>query len=230
MYRVLRRYKLSNGLIKYVSLPISQSNIDLIEKNTIIHNDKKLDNNLCRARTKIKDYILCNEFKYFITITCNNSFNRYSCDDLRRVVTNKIRYLRKKYHITGKYILIPEKHKNGAYHLHGVLDASFDSFCYINKNGYDSCFCFDNIGFNSIEEVNSIVKISSYITKYISKDFAIRGLGEHCYFCSRGLNKPILIDDLVYNNSYFDNLFFSIKNDFCYVNYGYKIPVDAFLR
>lgn len=222
MYRILRRY-LVGDLVKYVSFPLNTKYVERINNpvvRNVVKNSNKLENNLVRAKNKIKDYVLCNDFKYFVTITCNNEYiNRNDLDNLRRVITNKIRYFRKKYNVTANYILIPEKHKKGGYHLHGVLDESFSQSIYINRNGYDSLHIFDNIGFSSIESIKSVSKVSSYITKYVSKDFAFRGLGEHLYYCSRGLKKPLFLEDIVYNNEIFNDRFFDIRNDFCFLKY-----------
>lgn len=34
-------------------------------------NDSKLDNNISRARSKIYDYAICNEWQHFVTLTVN---------------------------------------------------------------------------------------------------------------------------------------------------------------
>ena len=73
--------------------------------------------NLWRIKTKIKDYILSNDFNYFWTLTFKD--DRYDYDLAFQKMGKWLERMRKKY---GKfdYIMIPELHKDGAIHFHGV--------------------------------------------------------------------------------------------------------------
>lgn len=149
--------------------------------------DNKLENSISRARSKIFEYVLCNEFTYFVTLTINNDFDRFDLDNFRKRVSQIIRDLRHKGFDDLSYILIPEKHKNGAWHFHGLFTAGFGKDFYINDNGFLSWVSFDKIGFSSISRILNYNATCKYITKYINKDMSTVLKGKYLYFHSQGL-------------------------------------------
>lgn len=199
---------------KYVCTNL-KSTEEKIEKVKHLNNNEKYFNNLVRAKTEIKNLILCNNFKYFVTLTFNDKFNRFDLKGLRNKINNKIRKTRKKYNLELSFLLIPEQHKNGAWHFHGVFNSSFDKFMYINSNNYLSCNIFEYFGFNSISLIEDKDKVSSYITKYVTKDFSKRKKGEHLYFASQNLIKPEKIDSFEFELNNIAKNFFDYENDYC---------------
>lgn len=215
----LRIYKCGNTY-KYISLPV----FDTKAKDYYV-NDKiltKRDNNLIRAKTKVKDLIYCNDFMYFITITVNPKYNRYDLTSIRKLVNHRIRTARQ---FTGKrlhFLFIPEQHKNGAWHLHGVISGDYADFITDNEYLFYTCSIFNSIGFNSVSKIKDIDRVGAYITKYITKEMDKIHKFRHTYFASHGLNRPVLIKSFLYNNEYFNHQFFDLKSDFCYVKYDKK--------
>lgn len=170
---------------------------------------------ISRSRTKreIKDIALCNAFTHFATITVNSQFcDRFSlqaCQDkLKYIIKERIRRNNKDF----AYIFITEKHKDGAFHFHGLVK-NLDNM-YLNNNGFLSHKAFDEIGFNSFLEINeegtnSYIKVCNYITKYITKQ-CIKNENNQVYICSRGLKRPIKYN---IENLNFDE--WNYENDFC---------------
>ena len=74
-----------------------------------------------RAAAKLRDYALCNDFRYFVTLTLDAAkIDRY---DLGGVVRRLRIWLDNRVRRNGlKYILVPEEHKDGAYHFHGFFN------------------------------------------------------------------------------------------------------------
>lgn len=171
------------------------------KKNTV--NEKKLSNNLVRAKTTIKEYALCNSFEYFITLTLDKEkYNRYDLKKYVKDLGQFIRDYRKKYKSDIQYILIPEQHKDGAWHIHGLIKGilplhlvNFDCIPNApkklkNKDYYNFELYSKKFGFCSLGKIKDLEKISSYITKYINKDLGKNiELGNKTYYCSRGLKK-----------------------------------------
>lgn len=222
---------LSRGIVKkslynykLVVLPIRfKSNRTSLKKfNTY---DFKLANSISRTKKVIYDYAINNEFKYFVTITCNDNVNSYNLDELRLLVTQIIRDLRKKYHLKFDYILIPEKHKKGDYHLHGFFTQDFEVDLYRNDHFYLSWKSFDKYGFTDIDKIHNYEASCKYITKYITKEFAVISKGKHLYYCSKGLKRSEVIRDYIINNYNFD---FDYQNDYCSIKEfnDYKILQD----
>ena len=142
---------------------------------------------LSRTRRNIREIALCNEFEYFVTLTISSELgDRYSLDDCQ----NKLKKILKKIKRKNKdfrYIFITEKHKDGAFHFHGLV-SNFDDL-YINNNGYYCSYIFSKeLGYNSFSKIKDYTKCCNYITKYITKD-CVKNSHNQVYISSRGLKK-----------------------------------------
>ena len=121
-------------------------------------------------------------------------------DKLKYIIQERIRRKNKNF----KYIFITEKHKDGAFHFHGLVK---DLELYPNVNGYLSSKVFDELGFNSFSPIKDYNKCCNYITKYITKD-CIRNENNQIYISSRGLKKATRYEiqpidfDFTYENDF----------------------------
>lgn len=163
-------------------------------KNEKTAEELQLEKNraLWKIKTKIKDYILCNDFDYFWTLTFDS--DRYNYTVAFEKMGKWLEKMRKKY---GKfnYIMIPELHKDGAIHFHGVtggLNAVVrDSG--VKHKGVKVYNCTDwQHGFTTLTRVRSKEKTATYVTKYVTKEMqnSIVGKGKKKYWLSQGLRKP----------------------------------------
>lgn len=175
--------------------------------------EDRLATSISRSKSKIYDYACNNDFKYFVTITCKSSYDSYNLDKLRRDISQIIRDLRKKYKCNIEYILIPEKHKKGNFHLHGMFTKDIELDFYKNEHCYFGIRSFDKIGFTSLAPIRNYKATCKYITKYITKDLFTLNKGKHCYFVSNNLKTSKVVYDLVITDG--DNLDFDYKNDYC---------------
>lgn len=177
---------------------------------------------LSRTKRKIKEICLCNNFKYFVTLTINSKnadrFSLQECqDNLQRLIKNYSMRFRRK-NIKFHYILITEKHKNGAFHFHGLFSDLLENDIYTNEYGYISSHFFDEkLGFCSFSPIKDILKCANYITKYITKD-CIKNEHNQIYLCSKGLMRAEVYDlsaRKVLQNTYVKENFWTYSNDFC---------------
>lgn len=176
--------------------------------------DVKLSNSISRAKRKIYDYATNNDFKYFVTLTFSNSFDSYNLDSVRIKVQQLIRDLRKRYNSRFDFILIPEKHKKGNWHLHGLFSSDFENDFVMNSHHYLTWTSFDKFGFSSIELIKNYDACCKYITKYITKEFEKVGKSKHLYFCSKGLKTSDVLCDVVCTNLDID---FDYSCDYCLI-------------
>ena len=195
------------------------------------HYSYKLDNSISRAKNKIYDYVINNEFCYFVTLTLNDSNNRYDLKSARSNINQIIRNMRRRNFKNLHYLLIPEKHKSGAIHFHGFFSSGFGEDFYINENGYLSWGSYDYMGFSSISKIKDFKASCLYITKYINKDLCKTCKGEYLYFHSRGLKSSQKIATftcagLIPLNFDFKNKFVSKK----LINYYEYITLLDFLN
>jgi len=160
-------------------------------------NDHKLSNNIYRARNKVFEYALCNDWEYFVTLTISNEkFDRYNLGDYYSKFSRWLRYYSKKNNIKIDYLFIPEKHKNGAWHLHGLLKGLPVDYLKRNEYGYLDWLDYkEKFGYISIDTIKNKERCASYITKYISKDLGecVSEYNAKLYYCSRGLKKAKII-------------------------------------
>lgn len=164
------------------------------EKLEATPEEKEFDKqrNLWKVKTKIKDYCLSNQFTFFWNITF--ATDRYDYAEAFDRMGRWLRKMRDKY---GKfdYIFIPETHKDGAIHFHGVTGGFGGRIVDSGRKrkGVKLFNCPEwEYGFTELTAIRSREKCASYITKYVTKEMqnSIVGKGKKKYWCSRGLRLP----------------------------------------
>ena len=181
--------------------------IPYTEKNSV--NAEKLENNIVRARSMVREYGFCNPWDYFVTLTLRpDDHDRYDLKAFNKVLSQWLRDLRKRSGAELKFILVPEQHKNGAWHMHGLLygipegqlvpfqpdqklPAYIQNKLRIGQPIYNWPAYAAKFGFVTVEPLRDKDKAVSYITKYITKELArtVSTLGAHLYYASHGLQK-----------------------------------------
>lgn len=150
-------------------------------------NSKSEASSISRTKRKIRELALCNEFEHFVTWTVNSkNADRFSLQDTQNLMRKTLKaYKRKNPHF--KYLFITEKHKNGAFHFHGLVKGLNVNDFSVNINFYPTIDFFnDRIGYCSFSPIQDYEKCCNYITKYITKD-CIKNEHNQIYFCSKGL-------------------------------------------
>lgn len=205
-----------NDYVKITSIKLKGTK-DKFQAQHLANAIKKSKSNLVRAKNKITDLALANDFCYFFTLTFNTNYDRFNLDSLRIKWKEQLRYIREIYNIDLKYLIVPEQHKNGAWHFHGFMTKEIEKSFKLNDNGYICVNELSKLGFHNFQKIEHRERIASYVTKYVSKNLAngIKGF-KHSYFCSLGLSQGIAGEDIIYNNEIFNNKFFDYGNDFCY--------------
>lgn len=85
-----------------------------------------------RAKARVRDIAIANDFDYFVTLTLDSAkVDRYDVKQITRKLSawcdNQVR----RYGL--RYVLIPERHKDGALHFHGFM--SWDGKCWAVESG-----------------------------------------------------------------------------------------------
>lgn len=149
--------------------------------------DKKEESertSLSRTKRHIRELAICNYWDYFGTITVNGSYyDRYSLDVCQDILKKTLKKIQRSQNEKLHYIIITEKHKDGAFHFHGLF-SNLDLVT--NDNGYFTNSELSKIGFCSFSPIRDHVKTCNYITKYITKD-CVRNSHNQIYMRSRGL-------------------------------------------
>lgn len=187
--------------------------------------DVKSDNNISRAKNRVFELALCNPWNIFLTFTLDpKKYNRNDLGKFRKDLSQFVRDYNKKYGLAIKYLLIPEEHKKGGWHMHGFLMGLPDEHLrlftlseklpkYIREKLKSGQAVYEwepyrkKFGFCDLEVVKDQFAVSAYVTKYITKDLdrTVRESGAHLYYCSQGLSRSVVIfrgkanDGLVYD-------------------------------
>ena len=73
-----------------------------------------------RAAAKVRDLALCNDFAWFVTLTLDaDKVDRYDVREITRKLNNWLDNQVRRFGL--KYVLVPERHKDGALHFHGFV-------------------------------------------------------------------------------------------------------------
>ena len=168
------------------------------------------DVSIKRTKKKVYDYAKSNEWEWFVTFTFSpDKVNRYDYDECTKYLSKWLNNLRCKYKSPAlSYLVVPEQHKDGAYHFHGLFSGMNERQIvwtgkYVIKRvrGLRSKFVRTKekiykigsykLGWMTATRVREMEKVTSYITKYITKDM-LNGLhGRKRYWCSRNLVLPL---------------------------------------
>lgn len=161
------------------------------------------EDNMKRAKERIFDVAVCNDFRWFITWTLDKEkVDRYDSKEISDKL--KVFLKHKVQRNNARYLIIPEHHKDGAIHLHGLLAGDFkmvDS----GKKTADGRTIYNmpewTLGFSTaIELDDQRERVSCYITKYVTKEFK-KIFGSFYYAGGHGLVRkpPVVLSDVDYS-------------------------------
>ena len=242
-------------IIKY-HRPIVFANFSDRGTSAILMNEENaeeqdyLQKSINRTKTKISDYVLCNNFTHFATFTFDPSNSKVNGEENRKdfkkmssllkkwLNTEQVNHFRHHGH-KFKYLIVPERHKNGAWHFHALLEnyknetANF----YTRKNNYiivselksrkkeknRKFITRYDLGRSEIAPIKDKTKMSSYIKKYITKEL-IQDKNAKRYWASRNLKTPEIIPNFISESQKIPEQFLTAKHDYHDI---YIIPKDS---
>jgi len=198
-----------------------------------VDESERFKQSISRTKAKVFEIAMCNEFRFFCTFTIDEKKqDRYDLKTFVQKLSMMIRNINRGREEANKirYLLIPEPHKNGAWHLHGLfmgLENELTEFKTSDniplklkkmiKNGekvYNWAIYAEKFGFFTATEVSSNEACARYVTKYITKDLthAAHKTGSHLFYASQGLNRretiikncvdKCFVDDWDFENDY----------------------------
>lgn len=136
---------------------------------------KSFDRSVRRAKSRVRQLALANNFDYFVTLTLDpKKIDRYDPVVIVKKLSQWCNNMVKRYDLT--YILVPERHKDGALHFHGFFKGNFrvvesghyDSNGHVIYNLPQWTFGYTT----AVKLYGDYPKAVSYICKYIGKQGA----------------------------------------------------------
>lgn len=158
-----------------------------------------------RTRKMIFDLCMSNLWEYFVTFTfAEDKVDRYDYEECSKKMANWINNVKKKFAPDIKYVVVPEQHKDGAWHFHGVF-ANLGNMTFLDsgrkdKKGKVIYNLYEyKFGFTTATYITDNMATCLYIQKYITKDLCGNLYNKKRYWCSRNLDKP-KIEKRMYRN------------------------------
>lgn len=161
--------------------------------------EDNLERSLRRTQAEIADIIDCNEFEWFGTFTFapDQVANRYDDDEIYAKMSkwfNNERRRSPELH----YLLVPERHKDGALHFHALL-GHFNGSMSDSGRKYAKQPIYNAIGFKygftNFTRIRDKARTANYCRKYITKEL-MQEKGKRRYWASKNLSKPQRVENL----------------------------------
>lgn len=148
------------------------------------------------ARTKNMIYYLArsNIWTHFVTLTFSPEFvDRYDYDQCAKKLKGWLDRIRRGCGDQLKYLLVPELHKDGAIHFHGLFAGLPEMQLVDSGRTYNNRKVYNwqtyEWGWSTVTVIDDSNKASGYLTKYVTKDLLAVSEGRKRYWASRNLDK-----------------------------------------
>lgn len=195
--------------------------------------EHSLYSSLNRTRSALYMYARQCDWEYFITLTYapDKIENRYDFSLCMKKVRIWINHCRLRKASDLLYLFVPEQHKDGAWHIHGLLCNTTGLTFIDSGKRYDGKIVYNlddwKLGFSTATKVTDTYKVSNYITKYITKDLCAVTPGKQRYFVSKSIPKPKTFTALIDPNEV--DSFIQEVADSCGADLEYQKDVSGYL-
>lgn len=184
--------------------------------------ERKERENMKRAKNRIFELSRANNWKWFITLTFDR--NKVDASDYKlccSVVRKFFKNMRERYAPDLRYLLLPELHKDGInWHFHGLL-ADCGTMAFTDSGVVQDGKKVYNIssytsGFSTATEVEDTRRVSTYITKYVTKQTGNVPKGCKRYLKSNNLDEPVITDYCMTDDQIMD-MIISVSDDITFM-------------
>lgn len=150
-----------------------------------------MERSMRRARAKLRRLALANQFEYFVTLTLDPAkIDRYDGAAVTKALGQWCDNMVRRHGL--RYILVPERHKDGAFHFHGFfaggIEASDSGVEWDGRPVYNLPQW--KLGFTTAQRLYGEYHAAvGYCCKYIGKQAGERPLGRW-YYSGGALQEP----------------------------------------
>ena len=197
--------------------------------------------NASRAKQNVYYLARSNEWEWFVTLTLNKEkIERYDYDELSKRVKKWLNNLKQRKAPELYYLIVPEQHKDGAWHFHCLLGGCEGlEFVYSGRRtsrqtGRKRIYNLEDFkyGFTECTKVVDTERVSAYICKYITKTMCAATEGRNRYWVSKNCKRAEITEYclgdqelLKYKESLYDIMSYKkrVVTEWCTVDY-FEIP------
>lgn len=191
---------------EYVYNPFTEKMQRFITENDLYYENLKKNHSLIssynRTRSALYAYARQCNWDYFVTFTFSkDKVDRYDF----KVCTSKVRkwfnHLKQRKAVDLQYIIVPEQHKDGAWHMHGLIANIGNIELSDSGKRYKGQIIYNLLGwkngFSTATKIIDTYKAAAYIVKYITKDLCSITKGKQRYYVSQNIPKPVVKTALI---------------------------------
>lgn len=173
-------------------------NTETGEERSLESLDHSLNSSINRTINTIYEYGYSNTWEWFFTFTFSPDYlDRYDYSACYKSISKFLDNYKYRYSNELKYLVVPEQHKDGAWHFHGLLSGVLsDDLIPFKKIKGQMIYNFPRFkgGYTTATKVHDTKRVATYITKYITKDIAIHTKNKHRLLVSKNLKKPDIVE------------------------------------
>jgi len=178
----------------FQSLPVSNIDFPTAFDEDIEDPDRSAYSSYSRTKNMIYYLARSNIWTHFVTLTFSPAFvDRYDYDACAKKLKNWLDVLRRSCGVDLKYLLVPELHKDGAIHFHGLFSGLPELQLVDSGHTYNGRKVYNwqtyKWGWSTVTVIDDSNKASGYLTKYVTKDLLAVSEGRKRYWASRNLDK-----------------------------------------
>lgn len=198
-----------------------------------VSGERSLYTSANRSKNMIYYLARSNVWDYFITFTFNPEIvDSFDYDECVRVISKWFNNLRTRVCPDIVYLFVPERHKSGRWHFHGLVSNCPELHMVDSGVRTVGGKIIYNVGqyrygWSTATLIEDNSKVVHYIAKYVTKDVVKHSFGRKRYFASRNINRvepdTFLVGDV-------DVLVEQLSDDACYISRsGHKNESDEVL-
>lgn len=157
--------------------------------------EKSLYKSFLRTKKTIYDIARANCWDWFLTFTFDGKkVNRYDYDECVKKFSVWLSNAKRSCP-DMVYIVVPEQHKDGAFHFHGLFAKACGlGFHFSGRYDGQKRPIFNvgkyNFGFTTATRISDTHRASSYLCKYVTKDLCAVSRNRKRYWVSRNAKRP----------------------------------------
>lgn len=175
-----------------------------------------------RSKNKIFYYARSNDWSngYFVTLTINpEKVNSKDYKASVECVRKFLDYLRK-YDCSIYALVVPERHKSGAFHFHGLIAGDIRKLIQYSGHTIKGEKIYNFIkgwtyGFSNVTKVQNTLAVEKYICKYTTKELLNDTLYQHRYFTLNLQQADMIKLNLLDHDELYKELLFNGCVDYC---------------
>lgn len=168
--------------------------VERMKEKEEVNKSHSIHSSLSRTVNTVYSYSRSNSWDWFVTLTFDpekvDSFNYDECTNKLSKWLNNLRRICP----DMKYLFVPEQHKSGRFHFHGLLSCCDELT--MTDSGHktkDGSIIYNignyHLGFSTATRVKDNQRVTKYISKYITKELTEVSFGKRRYWASKNLDR-----------------------------------------